>query len=398
MKIALVYDALYPFNTGGAEKRYYELGHRLAARHEVHFVSWQHWPGAPPTTDGSVFYHGVGKPLSFYGEDGKRRIQEAVSFAGHLLKAFPRERFDVIDCSTIPYFPVYACHLISLSRRIPLVLTWHEFWGDYWLGYLGWRGHLARGVELLTTGLGDMRVAVSQFTADRVARLGLRNPSIEVVHNGIEYELIRSIPPQGEESDIIYTGRLIDHKNVSTLLEAVRLLANEAPGVRCFIVGDGPDRANLERYTVELGLDSNVTFLGFIPDQRDLFALMKRSKVFVFPSPREGFGRSVVEAQACALPAVVVKAPDSASATLIRNGTDGVICENDSRSLASALSDVLANPSRRHQMAEAALAEAARYDWSNVVGRLEGVYRQAIHGRNGNGLPENALRTDRPGQ
>ena len=45
MKIALVYDALYPFTTGGAEKRYYELGRRLAARHEVHSVSWQHWQG-----------------------------------------------------------------------------------------------------------------------------------------------------------------------------------------------------------------------------------------------------------------------------------------------------------------------------------------------------------------
>jgi glycosyltransferase involved in cell wall biosynthesis len=391
MKIALVYDALYPFTTGGAEKRYYELARRLTARHEVHFVSWQHWRGAPRTQMGDLTYHGVGRPFKFYGKDGKRRISEAVGFAGHLLKAFPRERFDVIDCSTLPYFPAYACHLISRSRRIPLVLTWHEFWGDYWLDYLGRRGHLARGIEFLTTGLGDLGVAVSEFTSNRVKRLGLGNRPIEVVPNGIEYEEIRGIPPEGTESDIIYMGRLIEHKNISTLLEALRLLVSQLPRLRCFIVGDGPDREKLAASSSALGLDGNVTFWGFIPSQRDLFALMKRSKVFVFPSTREGFGRSVMEAQACGLPAVVVDAPDSASPSLIRDGGNGLVCPNDAPSLAAALGKLLADPPRRQRMAEEALVEAARYDWSNVVEHLETIYRQVARNGNGNGLSQKAV-------
>ncbi len=386
-----MYDALYPYTKGGGEKRYHELASRLAARHEVHLVSWQHWQGARRIESGNVSYHGVGKPLPFYGEDGKRRISEAISFAGHLLRGFPRERFDVIDCSTFPYFPVYACHLVSRSRRIPLVLTWHEFWGDYWPDYLGWRGHLARGIEFLTTGLGDIGVAVSRFTSSRVERLGLGSRPVEVVPNGIEYELIRSIPAQGAESDVIYMGRLIEHKNVSTLLEAVRLLANQMPGLRCSIVGDGPHREKLAGYSSALGLDDNVTFWGFIPSQHDLFALMKRSKVFVFPSTREGFGRAVVEAQACGLPAVVVDAPNSASASLIRSGANGLVCESAARSLAAAIGDLLGDPSRRQRMAEEALADAARYDWSNVVERMEGIYQRVIDGRNGNGLSEKAV-------
>ena len=391
MKIALVYDALYPFTTGGAEKRYYELARRLAARHEVHFVSWQHWRGAPRMQMGDLTYHGVGRPFTFYGKDGKRRISEAIGFAGHLLKAFPHERFDVIDCSTLPYFPAYACHLISRSRHIPLVLTWHEFWGDYWLDYLGWRGHLAQGVEFLTTGLGDVGVAVSEFTSNRVKRLGLGSRPIKVVPNGIECEAIRSIPPEGAESDVIYMGRLIEHKNVSTLLEALRLLVSQLPRLRCFIVGDGPDREKLAAYSAALGLDGNVTFCGFIPSQNDLFALMKRSKVFVFPSTREGFGRSVMEAQACGLPAVVVDAPDSASPTLIRDGSNGLVCPNDPRSLADALGKLLADPPRRQRMAEEALVEAARYDWSNVVEHIETIYRQVARSGNGNGLSRKAV-------
>jgi glycosyltransferase involved in cell wall biosynthesis len=243
----------------------------------------------------------------------------------------------------------------------------------------------------MATGLGDAGVAVSKFTADRVLRMGLKSRPIEVVPNGIEYKMIASIPPQGEESDVIYTGRLIGHKNVTTLLEALRLLVNRLPHLRCFIVGDGPDKENLMAYSSALGLDDNVLFPGFIPDQRDLFALMKRSKVFVFPSTREGFGRSVAEAQACGLPAVVVDAPDSASASLIRSGDNGLVCENDAPSLAAALGDLLENPSRRERMAKEALAEAARYDWSNVADRIEGIYRQAMRRRNGNGLSERAL-------
>ena len=391
MKIALVYDALYPFTKGGAEKRYYELARRLAARHEVHLISWQHWRGAPRTQVDGLTYHGVGKLPAFYGKNGKRRISEAIGFAGHLLKAFPRERFDVIDCSTLPYFPAYACHLISRHRRIPLVLTWHEFWGDYWLDYLGWPGHLGRGIEFLTTGLGDVGVAVSEFTSSRVRHLGLGNRPIEVVPNGIEYEEISSITPEGEESDVIYMGRLIEHKNVSTLLQSLSLLVKRLPRLRCFIVGDGPDREKLAAHSSALDLDGNVTFCGFIPSQQDLFALMKRSKVFVFPSTREGFGRSVMEAQACGLPAVVVDAPDSASASLIHSGDNGLVCNNDPHALAGALGDLLGNPTQRQRMAEEALAEAARYDWSNVVERIEGIYRQVMHSGNGNGLSQKAV-------
>ena len=43
MRIAFVYDALYPYVRGGAERRYHELARRLSARHDVHYISWRHW-------------------------------------------------------------------------------------------------------------------------------------------------------------------------------------------------------------------------------------------------------------------------------------------------------------------------------------------------------------------
>jgi glycosyltransferase involved in cell wall biosynthesis len=398
MKIAFVYDALYPFTKGGGEKRYYELAKRLASRHEVHLVSWQYWSSGPRLQGDGVWYHGVGRPKPFYGQDGRRTISEGVAFASQLLRSFPNERFDIIDCSSIPYFPTFSCRVIARSKHIPLVVTWHEFWDDYWLSYLGWRGHLARLVERASAHVADVPVAVSPFTARRLARTVLADRYLPVVPNGIDYALIEGIPPQGAESDIIFVGRLLKHKNVHTLVKAVRLLTHEFPRLHCIVVGEGPEREALMAYSRRLGLAENVTFTGYVADHDELFGLMKRSKVFVLPSRREGFGICVVEAQACGLPAVIVDAPDSAAPALIEEGETGVVCRDDAYSLASALARLLADPILLTTMTERTRALAAQQDWSDIAQRMELLYEQALRAKDRRGLPVQDLQANRAGQ
>ena len=98
MRIAFVYDALYPYVRGGAERRYFELGKRLSARHEVHYISWRHWSAPDPAFEQGMHLHSVGAPRALYGGDGKRTLNEAVSFSTRLLPVLLRHRFDVIDC------------------------------------------------------------------------------------------------------------------------------------------------------------------------------------------------------------------------------------------------------------------------------------------------------------
>jgi hypothetical protein len=92
MRIAFVYDALFPYVKGGAERRYHELARRLAAEHDVHHVSWQWWDGPATTTADGVTLHGVGRPPVLYGSDGKRTVREAVAFARRLVPTLLRER------------------------------------------------------------------------------------------------------------------------------------------------------------------------------------------------------------------------------------------------------------------------------------------------------------------
>jgi L-malate glycosyltransferase len=383
LRIAYVYDALYPLNRGGAERRYQELATRMSARHEVHYVTWRSWRGSPPPELQGVILHGVGPAPGFYGTDGRRTVREAAAFAARLVPTLLRHRFDVIDCSATPYVPLYAVWLASRLTRTPLVVTWHEFWGAYWTAYLPDRPFLAsiaRRIEAGCRAFGTRRVAVSPFTARRLTEAGGGGSSVEVIGNGISLSDIDSAHPDPEPSDIVFVGRLIADKKVDHLLEAVALLVSDRPNVRCAIVGDGPERAALESLAGRLHIERNVRFTGPIAGNA-VFGALKSSATLALPSAREGFGITVVEAQACGAVPVVARSPLSAASDLVRDGIDGVVFEPTPGALARALRELLADPERRGAMRERAREAAVGRDWRVVADRMEAIYRSAVSRR-----------------
>ncbi len=140
MRIAFVYDAVYPYVLGGGEKRVWEIARRMVARgHEVHVFGMQFWEGEQTITKESVIFHGVCKPFSFYRK-GKRRILPAFIFGFLVFLALAREKFDIVDCQQFPYTSVFGSAAACRISKSPLVITWYEVWGDYWYEYLGRRG------------------------------------------------------------------------------------------------------------------------------------------------------------------------------------------------------------------------------------------------------------------
>ena len=138
MKIAYVYDAVYPWVKGGAEKRIYEISRRLAARgHEGHCYGMKWWPGQDDIELEGVHLHGICPPMPLY-RNGKRSIAQAAYFAGKLLSL--RTDCDVLDCQNFPYLSCFSCKLISRLRGYKLFITWHEVWGKYWREYMGEAG------------------------------------------------------------------------------------------------------------------------------------------------------------------------------------------------------------------------------------------------------------------
>ncbi|WP_042691075.1 glycosyltransferase family 4 protein [Thermococcus nautili] len=366
LRIAFVYDVIYPWVKGGVEKRIYELAVRLARFHEVHVYGYKHWEGKDEIERDGIHYHGTVRVGNLYS-GGRRSIIPPLLHSLSLVSRLKGERFDVIDCQASPYLPAYSLRVLKEKN---VFITWHEFWGDYWLDYLGWAGLIGRATERGLFSF-ERHISVSQKTRLDLLNAGLRKP-VYLVPNGIDISLIRSVKPSSLESDFLFVGRLIPEKGVDFFLRSLALLRREFPDFRALIAGDGPERRKLERLARELGIGDNVTFTGFLKDYRDVIALMKASRVFAFPSRREGFGMVVLEAMASGLPVVTVEHTMNASMHLVENGKTGFVVPINEESFARALMLAHENSARLGGIAG---RKAERYDWNEVVEGLLAVYR-----------------------
>ncbi|WP_175060127.1 glycosyltransferase family 4 protein [Thermococcus sp. 2319x1] len=366
LKIAFVYDVIYPWVKGGVEKRIYELAKRLARKHEVHVYGYKHWNGKNKLKRNDIVYHGTIKPERIYSS-GRRAITPPLLHSIELVSLLKREHFDVIDCQAAPYFPCYASKVSDST----LVITWHEFWGDYWSNYLGKAGLVGKVLERGLFSLTDNHLAASLKTKKDLHNAGLRKDII-VIPNGVDFRRIQEIEPSSHQSDIIFVGRLIKEKNASLLLKALALIKEEIPDVKAVVIGDGPERQHLESLSFRLGLQKNVEFLGLLKRHKDVVAFMKASKVFAFPSLREGFGIVVVEANASGLPVVTVDYDMNASKELIIEGKNGFIARVDKRDFAEKILIALEN---RRRMKSVSRNIASKYDWDEIARELEKYYR-----------------------
>jgi glycosyltransferase involved in cell wall biosynthesis len=375
MKIAFVYDAVYPWVKGGAEKRVYELATRLVKRgHEVHWYSigWW-WPekGKKDILMDGIHLHGVSNPVELYSDD-RRSIKEAFIFSFKLFKPLMRENFDVIDCQGFPFFSCFTAKFHALRGKSKLIITLHEVWNDYWYEYLGKPGIFGVLVEKTMLSLTENFITVSKKTKKDLRRIRKSEKSI-VIPNGIDYEMIRGTVPSKEEYDLIFAGRLIKEKNVDILINAVSIVGKHIPDIKCIIIGEGPEKNNLEKLVKKLQIEDNIIFKGFMEGYSDLIGQIKSTKVFVLPSKREGFGIVVIEANACGVPVVVVDQEMNAAKDLVVDGVNGYIADANPVDVAEKIVKSFEN---KDIMEDKCVEMSEEYDWNKIVDSLENVYRE----------------------
>ena len=349
---------MYPWIKGGAEKRIYEIGKRLAMRgDEIHLFGVKWWDGEDVIEHDGMMLHGVCAAQELY-VNGRRSIPEALVFSLKLVWHMFWEKFDVIDVSVFPYFSCFGVKCVSLLRRTPVVFTWHEVWGNYWYEYLGRIGFFGKMVERLVVKLSSNVVAVSSMTKRDLEGLGMDIRKVHIVSNGVNLDEIARIEPLDDVCDILFAGRLIKEKNVDVLLEAVGLVREYIPDVMCCVIGDGPEKERLVELAHAHGLldNGNVNFLEFL-EYREVIARMKSTKVLVLQSRREGFGMVVVDAFSSGVPVVTVDAARNAAAELV-DGTCGSVVELDAPAVASAVLALLGDKGYHEKMASGAKERA----------------------------------------
>ena len=340
--VAFVSDAVLPFNTGGKERRLAEITRRLAADGvEVHVYTMQWWAGPRTVLLDGVHLHAISRLFPLYHGE-RRAMRQAVMFGLATFRLLTA-RFDVLDVDHMPYFPLFAARVVCTVRRRRMVATWHEVWGAAaWREYLGPLGWIGAITERLAARMPDEIVSVSAQTSHRLRSVLGVTVGVHTIGPGVPLRTVASQPAATPRVDILYAGRLLPHKNVDLLLRAVALLVQTRPGLRCRIIGEGPERRRLEALRQQLGLMDRVELDDFVPDD-EIYGVLKSATVLALPSVREGFGCVVLEANACDVPVVTVDHPANAARHLIVEGRNGYLAAVDAADLARALAAALDN-------------------------------------------------------
>ena len=338
VRVCLVYDCLYPYTVGGAERWYRNLAEKLAAGgHDVTLLTRRQWDGDADVPGVQVL--AVSPRMELYARNGRRRLLPPLLFGWGVLRHLRRHggRYDVVHTASFPYFSVLAAGAARKRAGFRLVVDWHEVWTrSYWRSYVGaLGGRLGWRVQRAC-----LRVPQRAFCFSRLHEGRLREYGVDGDVTRLEGQYLGRSEAAGVRSPrdvVVFAGRHIPEKRVSALVPAIAQARQEIPSLRGEIYGDGPDRPKVLTTIAEHGLDGAVEAPGFV-DAAELDEAVGSALCLVLPSRREGYGLVVLEASARGVPVVVVAGPDNAAVELVEEGVNGAVAASAApRELAAAI-------------------------------------------------------------
>jgi glycosyltransferase involved in cell wall biosynthesis len=291
-----------------------------------------------------------------------------------LLKVIDRKKIDILHLHG--YGATTFGRLAGALRRLPTIVHEHANLTD-----TPWFQKIAdSALEPVT----DIAIAVSQSTADFVIN-ARRIPAakVKVVYLGVPLEEFSRPRPESEiraarEELGIVPGdfaigtvtRLHDSKGNSYLVDAARLVLNERPHARFFIVGEGPLRESLEQQARALNLGNRFVFAGFA---KDVARVVSAFDVSVFPSLWEGTPLTVFEALAMGK-AIVATDADGLVDVLTGERDAIIVPKRDARALAGGLIRVIDEPQTCERIRASAFETGKQYDITAFVRKMERLY------------------------
>ena len=201
---------------------------------------------------------------------------------------------------------------------------------------------------------------------------------VQMIPNGVDFERFSpALTPPSAPFHFLFVGRLNEQKNVALLLRALaQLAASTQVPFRASIVGNGPLRAGLRSLATDLGLDGSVEWIDWLPRDR-MPALYQSANCIVNPSHYEGMPNVVLEAMACAVPAIVSDV--AGNRDVVRHGEDGLVVAHDSLpALVEAMSRALGDPGYLAYLgARARVCAVQRFSWDATTSGFIDVLSQA---------------------
>lgn len=267
----------------------------------------------------------------------------------------------------VPWFSPVWC-------RRPHITFLHHVHGPMWDQILpGPLAALGRGLESRLAPPFYRRtetVTPSDATREELLELGFRPELVTAVPNGTDPRF----SPGGQktaEPSIVAVARLAPVKRLSLLVDAAVAARARVPGLTLTIVGDGPDRGELEQQVAAADAAGWITFAGRV-DQDDLVGLYQRSWIVASASLAEGWGLSLTEAAGCGTPAVATDIRGHRSSVV--DGVTGILA--DPADLSDAMVRVLTDDALRNRLGHAAHHRVQSLTWdASALGIMRVLHR-----------------------
>ena len=368
MKILIVEfrDPTHP-EAGGAEELLFAVYRRIVeAGHEVDYLCCRHKGAAAGDTI-----------------DGIRVIRRGPQVLFNFVAPFVyrrelRERgYDVIveGIDKLPFFmPLF-------ERKVPVVCSIPHLFGTavfaeanpiigsyVWL----WERFIPRVYRNCPVS------ALSESTRDDLVARGIDAEKIRVIHTGLDPEQYPapSEPASSQHPTVLYIGRLKKYKGIDIAMRAVALLREKYPGIEYQVVGRGDYLDELRNLAGKLGIEKNVSFPGFVSHEEKIRRLQE-ADLLVFASPKEGWGLTVLEANACGTPAVASDSPGLREA--VADGKTGfLVPHGDVQALSGRMDEILSDNQLRAELGAEAIRWAHSFSWERAAGDTLALLESAI--------------------
>jgi len=352
--------------SGGAELHLIEILKRLTARgYEVDWLCCG-FENAPDRET----YDGIN--IIRYGS--RSTFNYVMPFAYRKLAA--ENNYDIVfeDINKVPfYMPIYS--------KLPSIVIFHHLFG----------GSIFREINFLLGSyiyLSEMPLAavygrkqimaVSESTAGELIKKGLSEERIKIIYNGVDSEVYNYDPeiPKYTVPTLLYVGRIKKYKSLETAIEAMPVIRAQIPEARLIIVGDGDHLPALKEKVQVMKLTDCIKFTGFV-DEDPKVEYYRKSHLLVYPSFKEGWGLTNIEANACGTPTLASRVPGLRDS--VAEGKSGFLFEYGiQREYADKAIQLLTDNELRTRLEKGALLHASQFSWDKVTDDMEELVNRVI--------------------
>lgn len=349
--------------SGGAEVHLHEIFKRLSEDFNIYLLC-THFENAPKNEviDGINIYRvGSRNTFNFYVPKAYKKLNEMT-------------KFDLVieDLNKIPFF---GGRFIR-EKRIALI---HHLFGKT---IFTETNPLSASYVYYTEKLIPKHykkvpiIAVSKSSKNELVKMGIPEGNVKVVFNGVDIKKYQLKVGKSVRPTIICLARMKKYKRMDILLDSVPEVLEKIPDLKIVLVGEGDDLPRLKEISRKNGINNAVEFTNFVSGNRKI-ELLSSSWVSVNTSPKEGWGLTSIEAQACGTPSIV---PDSQGLReTVKDGLSGYIYPfGDTDALSGILIKVLKDKKLVVEMGRRARTWAANFSWDESAKKMKEIILSEI--------------------